>query len=788
MMACTTSTPMPSHVHECCLSHADINGVFVDLLFKREGVSSLSGGGRNLVVNNNVSRTKDSHCTGNQQEPLNTSQINSMLALASDEELCASSLATASPQHLLALLPRVENKLVALRVWSLVRAAKTTQGRLRAMCSETNECAIAEARKVQDENVADTVASIIRKVEGILFAVWTLDDASGVTEILSLSTEPNVSRLLCQVSVLTQLRGGYVNDGTGDVVVGILGATGAGKSSLFNALLLERSVLPTSGARACTASAVELGFNDKWAEDAAAAVAWGRAAEKAPYVCTVETISKETWKSECETLLGSLKRSQADNSILPPAASASSATKEAWDKVRSVYGTVLEPTELGEALEDSVGSTRVREATDRVRKALSRRFVVQAWTAEECRLKVLEYVDSPTDAANGAMWPLVSRVEVLGPWMSLACGVRLLDTPGIGDGNAARSEVVKGHLARADSVLLASNCRRGVDDAHIAKWLNADVKRLLAGADLCEEVPRGSLALCFTQTDILNVEEVVDNLRLKLDDNLSAAERARQCALARNDFVKTRALKSFRESSRIATGGNVDASGDKTWPLECFTVSAVDYQRLSGLRDAVQDGEHVFAELEETQVPMLQSWLVDTTKRIRNAWRKRSALRRMSLTHLSENVREALSIMRLSPASLTMGNLLLGAQALAAKRMQDEEDYAEGGVEKSSAGGGGASSSKKPWPARKSSNQRVPTMMERHLKKNQRAANAFLHLHKKYRNSTVLGNALSPPSSKKPRIDSSAIGTRVETVDLTGDDLTSLPKTSEPVVVDLTLN
>ena len=181
MMACTTSTPMPSHVHECCLSHADINGVFVDLLFKREGVSSLSGGGRNLVVNNNVSRTKDSHCTGNQQEPLNTSQINSMLALASDEELCASSLATASPQHLLALLPRVENKLVALRVWSLVRAAKTTQGRLRAMCSETNECAIAEARKVQDENVADTVASIIRKVEGILFAVWTLDDASGVT-------------------------------------------------------------------------------------------------------------------------------------------------------------------------------------------------------------------------------------------------------------------------------------------------------------------------------------------------------------------------------------------------------------------------------------------------------------------------------------------------------------------------------------------------------------------------------------------------------------------------------
>ena len=33
---------------------------------------------------------------------------------------------------------------------------------------------------------------------------------------------------------------------------------------------------------------------------------------------------------------------------------------------------------------------------------------------------MLEYVDSPTDAANGAMWPLVSRVEVL---------ARILNTP-----------------------------------------------------------------------------------------------------------------------------------------------------------------------------------------------------------------------------------------------------------------------------------------------------------------------------------------------------------------------
>ena len=44
-------------------------------------------------------------------------------------------------------------------------------------------------------------------------------------------------------------------------VIAIVGATGEGKSSLINALLDHRSVLPTSGHRACTAVVVEVEEN-----------------------------------------------------------------------------------------------------------------------------------------------------------------------------------------------------------------------------------------------------------------------------------------------------------------------------------------------------------------------------------------------------------------------------------------------------------------------------------------------------------------------------------------------
>ena len=46
-------------------------------------------------------------------------------------------------------------------------------------------------------------------------------------------------------------------------MIAVVGDTGAGKSSLMNALLDHVSILPTSGIRACTAVVVEIVNNTK---------------------------------------------------------------------------------------------------------------------------------------------------------------------------------------------------------------------------------------------------------------------------------------------------------------------------------------------------------------------------------------------------------------------------------------------------------------------------------------------------------------------------------------------
>ena len=45
-------------------------------------------------------------------------------------------------------------------------------------------------------------------------------------------------------------------------VIGVVGNTGAGKSSVINAMLDEKRLVPTNCMRACTAVVTEISYND----------------------------------------------------------------------------------------------------------------------------------------------------------------------------------------------------------------------------------------------------------------------------------------------------------------------------------------------------------------------------------------------------------------------------------------------------------------------------------------------------------------------------------------------
>lgn len=73
-------------------------------------------------------------------------------------------------------------------------------------------------------------------------------------------------------------------------VIGVVGNTGAGKSSVINAMLDEERLVPTNCMRACTAVVTEISYNDG----------------EEPYRAQIEFISSAEWEKELKTLFQDL--------------------------------------------------------------------------------------------------------------------------------------------------------------------------------------------------------------------------------------------------------------------------------------------------------------------------------------------------------------------------------------------------------------------------------------------------------------------------------------------------
>jgi hypothetical protein len=103
-------------------------------------------------------------------------------------------------------------------------------------------------------------------------------------------------------------------------IIGVVGDTGAGKSSVINALLEEEQLVPTSGMRACTAVVTEISYNRYTPQT------------PEPYRAEIEFVSFDDWVGELELLYGSLEEdSKRKTSGL------SEEVEVAWAKLKAVY-------------------------------------------------------------------------------------------------------------------------------------------------------------------------------------------------------------------------------------------------------------------------------------------------------------------------------------------------------------------------------------------------------------------------------------------------------------------
>lgn len=201
----------------------------------------------------------------------------------------------------------------------------------------------------------------------------------------------------------------------GRTVIAVAGATGAGKSSLINAVLDEEKLLPTNGMRACTATITEIAFN----EDADPSRA---------YRAVVDFISPEEWHEELMTLFSELID---DNQQLSPAhRDANSEAGVAYAKVKSVYHDLTNDI-LVKSSPDQLAKN------DKIMSYLGTQKNFACETAAQLHSALSIYLDSKEKNVNTgrpvsgmALWPIIRSVRIFTRADALSTGVCLVDLPG----------------------------------------------------------------------------------------------------------------------------------------------------------------------------------------------------------------------------------------------------------------------------------------------------------------------------------------------------------------------
>ncbi|EFE39643.1 hypothetical protein TRV_05673 [Trichophyton verrucosum HKI 0517] len=279
------------------------------------------------------------------------------------------------------------------------------------------------------------------------------------------------------------------------ITIGVVGATGAGKSSLINALLGEKRLVPTSGMRACTAAITEISYcHGPW-----------------NYEAEIQFVSRSAWEEEMRLLFEDMQDGLDE---LP--STYDSEFGIACAKFRAVYQLDPRNTQIEKIMEvpnvaTVLGSTKYvsgNNATDFYNEL--KKYV----DSEPRRLvsdqDIIDTNDTISQNKSMQLWPLVELVRLHVKAPVLSTGVVLVDLPGLLDVNTARGTLAQKYIKNCSSLWVVAPITRAVDD-HSARTLLGDgFKRQLQ-----LDGGMGQLAFICSKTDDINLSEAADDPGLK---------------------------------------------------------------------------------------------------------------------------------------------------------------------------------------------------------------------------------------------------------------------------------
>jgi hypothetical protein len=240
------------------------------------------------------------------------------------------------------------------------------------------------------------------------------------------------------------------------VLIGFLGVTGAGKSSMINALLEHEDLLPADDEKACTAVCVEIMWNPQ--DNPAHA-----------FQARIDRISEDDWRIELEKLFRDISDQalNKDSEDGEPDLERDMRIKTAFQKLKCVYPQIRNIQDLKNlTVKDLLQHPNVKNILGQSKWITNK-------SLEEFAPAIKPYIDS-SDSKEGnggrsfAQWPLVKLVRLLVKSRILMDGIILVDLPGSMDTNSSRSAVAENYEKNLTVTCVVAPTARAASDKPVS--------------------------------------------------------------------------------------------------------------------------------------------------------------------------------------------------------------------------------------------------------------------------------------------------------------------------------
>ncbi|XP_030263100.1 nuclear GTPase SLIP-GC-like [Sparus aurata] len=336
------------------------------------------------------------------------------------------------------------------------------------------------------------------------------------------------------------------------VLVGVFGKTGAGKSSLINAVIGEKNLLPSGSISACTSVMIKVEANMK----------------SPKYEADIEFITKEEWKDELWSLLNFL----GDNADVGNDQDEEEDYRDIDEKLSAVYGEEWR----NKSADDLMDNKYFKEIPEFLQ---SKRKILTCESAKELSAKCVKYTKNDSKDGDGKdrkrwYWPLVKCVTVRVPKNYLLQHVTIVDLPGTGDRNKSRDEMWKSVVESCSTVWIVTELNRAAAEKETWEILKS-ASSIMGNGGECQQIH----FIC-TKSD--NIEDS--------DDSSAAGVRA--LIFKKNMKAKEEVNKEFKKLNKVKKHFGDDC-------FKVFTVSSKEFFKKRHL------------EPDETEIPKLQEFLQD---------------------------------------------------------------------------------------------------------------------------------------------------------------------------------